>query len=290
MKKKMFRSVSLLLLLAFLFSGYINLKARGQELSVERPETVSKFTILLIGQDQREGVPGKRSDSMILCTFCPGEKKLILTSVLRDLYVKIPQYGYERINAAYALGGWDLLDKTLQENFEIQVDGNMEVDFEKFIEIVDVLGGVTLQLREDEAREINQELSEERLKPGIQTMNGAETLSYARIRCLDPDGDFSRTDRQRKVMEALLQQVRDLKFSEYLPLLKKLLPAVSTDLNTFELLTYGKQILPMLGEIQVESQRIPGPACCRDEVIRGMAVLVPDIPAVKKQIENILAP
>ena len=161
------------------------------------------FHILLIGQDQRPGEPGKRSDSLILCSILPREKKMILTSFLRDLYVKIPGYGYERINAAYAIGGADLLDKTLAENFGIHVDGNIEVDFEHFPRIIDELGGVRLELRADEAREISR-LSDP-VEEGMQRLNGAQALVYARIRRLDADSDFSRTLRQRKLLTALTE-------------------------------------------------------------------------------------
>ena len=286
MKKKIIYPAAVCLAVLLLISPVTVLASDSEQQVKALGE--DKFTFLLIGQDERPGVPGKRSDSMILCTFCPNEKKMILTSVLRDLYVKIPEYGYDRINTAYAVGGWDLLNKTLYENFGIQVDGNVEVDFERFIEIIDVLGGVTLELRSDEAREINMEAQNEDLTEGMQKLNGAQTLIYSRIRSLDPDGDFSRSQRQRKVLTALLDQVRALKFTDYLPLLKKLLPAVKTDLSGFELLTYGKMILPMLETMEVESQRIPGPNGCRDEMIRGMEVLVPEYSVIKEQISNIL--
>ena len=85
--------------------------------------------ILLVGQDRLEGEGRTRSDSMILCTFNKRTRELTLTSFLRDLYVQIPGYGGNRINAAYAYGGMELLEQTLEQNFGVQVDGIVEVDF-----------------------------------------------------------------------------------------------------------------------------------------------------------------
>ena len=100
------------------------------------------INILLIGQDRREDETRARSDSMILCTFRKSEKKLTMTSFLRDTYVKIPGYGQNRINVAYAAGGMPLLNKTLENNFGVHIDGNVEVDFYQFADIGYLLGGV----------------------------------------------------------------------------------------------------------------------------------------------------
>ena len=86
-------------------------------------------SILLIGQDKREGESRQRSDSMILATLDKDQGTVSLTSFMRDLYVAIPGYSTTRINAAYAYGGMDLLDQTLEENFGVKIDGNVEVDF-----------------------------------------------------------------------------------------------------------------------------------------------------------------
>jgi len=111
----------------------------------------STINLLLIGQDQRETDTVSRADSILLCTFRKKEGKLIMTSFLRDLYLPIPGHGSDRINAAYAYGGSALLVKTLSDNFDITIDGTLEVDFSQFAKLIDTLGGVELQLREDEA-------------------------------------------------------------------------------------------------------------------------------------------
>lgn len=117
----------------------------------------SLLNILLIGQDARDGDTQARSDSMILCSYNRKTNTLTMTSFLRDLYVKIPGYGSNRINAAYSFGGTKLLKQTLEDNFGLYIDGCIEVDFSHFSEIIDHVGGVEIQLRRDEAQVINRE-------------------------------------------------------------------------------------------------------------------------------------
>lgn len=108
-------------------------------------------SILLIGQDKREGESRQRSDSMILATLDKDQRTVSLTSFMRDLYVAIPGYSTTRINAAYAYGGMELLDATLEENFGVKIDENVEVDFEVFQVLVDKVGGIDLELTQAEA-------------------------------------------------------------------------------------------------------------------------------------------
>ena len=160
------------------------------------------INILLVGQDRRPGESRARSDSVILCTVNKRTNTLVLTSILRDLYVQIPGYGNNRINAAYAAGGMPLLNETLEYNFGIRVDGNVEVDFTQFQTIVDLMGGVSIELRQDEADLLNRTL-DAGVEAGVQKLSGAQVLQYSRIRSLDGDGDFSRTNRQQKVLRAI---------------------------------------------------------------------------------------
>ena len=243
--------------------------------------------ILLIGQDRREGEETARSDSMILCTYHRKTGNVTMTSFLRDLYVPIPGHHSNRINAAYSEGGAALLDDTLRENFGLHIDGNIEVDFSQFAQIIDLLGGVELELREDEAAEINKETGSD-LAAGTQVLNGAQALTYARIRKLDADGDFSRTSRQRKVMSALLSRYRDMQWKDLLPLMDQLLPLISTDMNYGKLVLLAMEILPKLSSAQITNQRIPADGTFRDEKIDGMAVLSADLEANRQILRDTL--
>lgn len=243
--------------------------------------------ILLIGQDRREGESRARSDSMILCTFNKSTKQLIMTSFLRDLYVQIPGYNSNRINAAYAAGGMSLLDQTLESNFGVYIDGNVEVDFDQFSNIVDLLGGVEIELRQDEADVINQETGSA-LSQGTQVLNGDQALAYARIRSLDADGDFSRTSRQRKVMSALVEAYRDSSLITTLSLLNQLLPMVTTDMSKLELVGYALELFPMLSGAEIVSQRVPADGTYSNRMIDGMAVLVADLDAAREMLVQTL--
>ena len=243
--------------------------------------------ILLIGQDRREGEETARSDSMILCTYHRKTGNVTMTSFLRDLYVPIPGHHDNRINAAYSEGGAPLLDRTLRENFDLHIDGNIEVDFSQFSQIIDLLGGVQLELREDEAAEINKETGST-LSAGVQLLNGEQALTYARIRKLDADGDFSRTSRQRKLMNALLGSYRNIKWKDLLPLIDELLPLISTDMNYGRLVLLAMEILPKLSDAQITSQRIPADGTFTDEKIDGMAVLSADLEANRQLLRETL--
>ena len=184
----------------------------------EKPKTIN---ILLIGQDSRSRTGRSLSDAMILVTINKQTKTITLTSLMRDLYVQIPGYYNNRLNYTYGWGGFDLLDRTLENNFGVRVDGNLEVNFYRFAQLIDILGGVDLELRNDEAAWINRDTGYEGLVGGLQHLNGEQALGYSRIRSLDGDADFSRTARQRKVLTALFNKFRQsdvetlMIFSEY---------------------------------------------------------------------------
>lgn len=247
------------------------------DFSLTGRETVN---ILLIGQDRLEGESRTRSDAILLCTFHKEDSQLTMTSFLRDLYVSIPGHGKNRINAAYAFGGTELLVQTLEENFGITPDGCLEVDFSGFTEIIDALGGVTLELRQDEADAINKATSGT-LAEGTYLLTGQEALTYIRIRKLDADGDFSRTERQRKLLEALLHACKDSSPRTLLSMIRQVVPLVDTDLSKKALLRLALEVLPLLPELHVVGQHIPADGAFSYETIQGMSVLVPDLEAAR---------
>ena len=250
-------------------------------------ESDDVINILLIGQDRRPGETRSRSDSMILCTVNRNDKTIVLTSFMRDLYVQIPGYGNNRINASYAWGGMELLNKTLEQNFGIYIDGNVEVDFEQFTEIVDLLGGVPMELRADEAQYINID-TQSSLTEGMQQLTGKQALSYSRIRNLDADADFSRTNRQRKVLDALFRQVKDAGLVRLLTLLDEVLPMVTTDMGNGEILGYATKVFPMMSGASISSQRVPADGAYKGAMIDGMSVLVADMDQTRQMLQDTL--
>ena len=243
--------------------------------------------ILLIGQDREEGEERARSDSMILCSFNKKSKKLTMTSFLRDLYVKIPGFGSNRINAAYTFGGMELLDRTIRENFGVYIDANVEVDFTQFAQIVNTLGGVEMELRADEAAHITQKTGIE-TQEGKQLLNGEQALTYARIRKLDADGDFARTNRQRKVMTAVIGTYKDAGLGTVLDTVDALFPMVNTDMNPLEVVKYAVDLFPVLSDGELVSQRIPADGAYEDQRIDGMSVLVADMDAARELLRTTL--
>lgn len=246
------------------------------------------LNILLIGRDGGEEESCTRSDSMILCTFHTDSRKLTMTSFLRDLYVSIPGQGKNRLNAAYAFGGSSLLKQTLEKNFGVAIDGCVEVDFTCFPEIIDILGGVTIDLREDEARCIARATGAE-LTAGPQALTGRQALVYARLRKLDADGDFGRSKRQRKVLIALLDSYRDAGLIQGLAMVRTLMPYISTDMPQETLLAHTKTMLPILSGMRLSCQTIPAPGTYTCRRIDGMDVLDADLAAARRLLSDTLA-
>ena len=200
-----------------------------------------------------------------------------MTSFLRDLYVKIPGYKSNRINAAYRFGGTELLNETLCENFGIEVDGNIQVDFRCFEQIIDKLGGVTMELTAAEAEFINKNMGQGELTEGTHLLTGAQALMYARNRH-DTDGDFSRTNRQRKLLNVLLETYKSRKLPQMLALIQDILPMIDTDISKSDLTAYAVSLGPMLSDAEIRTQAIPVAGGYYDAKIDGKWVLVPDIP------------
>lgn len=218
--------------------------------------------ILLIGQDRREGESRQRSDAMILVSINKAKKTVTLTSFLRDMYVQIPGYKANKINASYALGGMKLLDATLEKNFGVQVDGNVEVDFGGFMEIIDLIGGVEIELTEEEAgflnRSGNWDVSSSKgwkLKKGVNQLTGEQALAYSRIRYIGMD--FERSERQRKVLTAVFEKVKGMNLLELNSLLDQILPLITTDLSGSQITGYLMEYAPMLLDLKIVTQRIP---------------------------------
>lgn len=259
---------------------------------VEKMETSEDIiNILLIGQDAR-GNERARSDSMILCTFNKKDNTITMTSFMRDLYVKIPGYYNNRINAAYPAGGMSLLNETLEYNFGVEVDGNVEVNFAHFAEVIDALGGVDIELTGVEANHINEQLYNDgivgTLKEGVNHLDGQQALIYARIRKVGGGGDFRRTERQRTVLNSLIAEFRNADLSTMLGLLEEILPMITTDMSNAQIVSLATELFPMLANCTIVSQRIPADGDYTMTMIDGMSVLVADMDAARELLKETL--
>ena len=220
---------------------------------VGEEETITN--ILLIGQDSLKG-KRERSDTMILITVNQEKNTITLTSFMRDMYVKIPGYYNEKINSAYMLGGMDLLNETLYQNFGIVVDHNVEVSFGQFRQIIDYLGGITLEIDAKEAAFINYANGIKSIQAGEVHLDGNCALAYARYRD-KAAGDFARTERQRKTINALIQQYKNANLSTMIGITNELMGMITTNMTKSEILNYAVEFFPMLATAEIISQRVP---------------------------------
>ena len=169
--------------------------------------------ILLIGCDKASG-GSSRSDSIMIASVNKSTGRITVCSILRDTHLYIPGKRESKVNAAYAWGGANLLIQTIEYNFGIKIDDYATVNFEMFTALVDGLGGVDVEVTEDEADYINNrhrygnEKKPDAFESGESVqLNGYQALWYSRIRKLD--SDFMRTQRQRKVISAIASKVKD---------------------------------------------------------------------------------
>ena len=243
------------------------------------------INIMLIGQDRRPGEGRTRSDVMILCTVNKKTKELTMTSFMRDMYVEIPGYGGDKMNHSYAYGGMKLLDKTLQNNFGVKVDGNVEVDFEGFKDVIDLMGGVDIYLGRTEANYMVSQGYD--VFNGTNRLYGEAALFYARNRSVG-NGDFTRTERQRKVLNALFEKCRGMSLAQLQKLMEKVLPMITTDLTNRQILDYLTDLVPMLSDMKVNTNRVPADDTYKYASIRNMSVLLPDLEANRATLNEIM--
>ncbi len=254
------------------------------------------WNILLIGSDSRDADSRGRSDSMILITLNKEAKEITATSFLRDIYLKIPGKGENRLNAAYAYGGAELLLDTLKLNFKIEVDEYVKVDFFAFIDIIDALGGLTMDVSQEELEvmnfyigELNSLLSEEKGKDtidkaGTYKLNGKQVLAYSRNR-YTKNGDFDRTDRQRKILQSLVNKVYSLNPIELNKLLNTILPQITTNITEGEILLQLFS-MPSYTEYKINQFCIPVKDSYANRRIRGMEVLCIDFKDNRDQLNR----
>lgn len=254
---------------------------------VERLQSDDVLNILLIGQDSNKATGQRsRSDTMILLSLNKKANTITMTSFMRDLYVQIPGgYSDNRINASYRFGGAPLLNATIEKNFGIVIDGNIEVGFDQFAKIIDVLGGVDVELTAAEAKYMQSRGY--MFNAGMCRLNGAQALMYCRIRSID--SDHYRTERQRKVLGAIAESARNMSAGQMLDLINKVLPYVYTDLSDSEVVacaTSGLSILANGGKIQ--SGKVPQGGQYYGSKIMGMQVMVPNLTACNQYLKSFI--
>lgn len=243
---------------------------------VERLQSEDVINILLVGKDaSSSGRP--RTDSMILLSINKKTNSLSMVSLMRDLYVQIPGgYSDNRINAAYRFGGIALLNATVEKNFGIVIDGNVEVDFEQFAKIIDILGGVDIELTAAEAKYLNNRGHYGTMTAGVNHLGGAAALEYCRIRSID--SDHQRTERQRKLLLTVAESAKKMTPTQMLGLIDQVLPYVQTNLSASEIIELATAGLGALTSGNgIKSGKVPQSGQYYGATIMGMQVMVPDL-------------
>lgn len=252
----------------------------------EIPISEDVYNILLIGSDTRVSGEVGRSDAMILVSINQKTQTIYLTSFLRDCYVHVPGYGNTRLNHAFAYGGPALLEETLEENFKVHVDRYVMVDFFSFMDVVDTLGGIWINISEDEREITNSYIWSMNKLLGVEwstdyiwssgwhKLNGKQALCYARDRYTG--NDFDRTQRQRNIISQVILGAKSASASQLVELAQVILPQVTTDLSKTQVLSYAANIGAFMN-YEVISQQIPAAGTYQYATISGMSVISLDL-------------
>lgn len=295
---------ALLLLLAIGVGYYYHI--RGQVYVEYKPNTTKEVTydevegitnVLLIGTDGRTLDEPARSDSIIIATLDNNNKKVKLTSIMRDTLVNIPEYGENKINAAFAFGSAELNDKgelrgaeggasllmdTIEENFDLHLDKYIIVNFWGFEAIIDEIGGIEADIKDYEIEEVNKYIGEATgvnsppiTETGLQTLNGQQALSYARIRYVG-NGNFERGERQNKVLVQVATKLKEVNPIKYVSIANELAKQVKTNIDIPEALNLAYTIYKF-PTLEFEQLQIPqAELIARDNLYkdRGWCLLI----------------
>ena len=247
-KKIVITLILILILLPVALFGYLYYKITSIP-SDTQAEGITN--ILLLGTDGRENESAYRSDCMMIVTIDNTNKSVKLTSLARDTYVDIPGEGMGKLNASYFWGKESLLFKTIENEFGLEIDKFIQIDFNGLMDVITKLGGVDVEISQKDMEAVNSMIPstyEDYDNPdkgemkliegtGVQTLTGYQAICYCRVR--DIDSAIYRDERQRKVIMAIASKFKSMPVSEYPSLVKTLTPYVNTNIGSVELLNLG---------------------------------------------------
>lgn len=257
------------------------------------------INILLIGTDSREkNLDSGRSDTMMICSLNKETGEVKITSLARDTLVTMGEHGHQnRLNAAHTFGGANLLMQTINRTYGMNIEHYVTVNFYGVCDIVDVLGGVHVQLHEGEAWAINSGASSEYGAYGEGGITpipndateadlcGVQALSFARIRKLD--NDFGRQDRQRRVLLGMFNKIKECSILEITSVIKTCLQHVKTNLPFTQIITLAVGILDH-GVAGISMQAFPDEGEYKYESVDGASMLLVDYEYGKQKIHNFI--
>jgi polyisoprenyl-teichoic acid--peptidoglycan teichoic acid transferase len=273
-------------------------KTQVEEKQVEE-KVYDKFdnqiiNIALFGVDRRDTNERGRADSTMILTVDFKHNKLKLSSLMRDMYLDIEGHGKTKFNHAYSYGGAPLAIKTINQTFGTDIRDYVTVDFFTLEKIIDEIGGVEIDVKEEEYPLINQYMSEvakiqkedvvELEGSGLQTLNGKQAVAYARIRYVG-NGDFERTERQRKVLSQMVSKVQGMNKAELPALAMKIMPFIETSLDVNTITDMGMQYLSE-GINEMEQDRFPRDGYWKALNLKSGWYMNVDLEETQKQLQD----
>ncbi|MBC6002490.1 LCP family protein [Paeniclostridium sp. NSJ-45] len=225
-----------------------------KEAKQEALKNEKSMNIALFGLDRRSKEEKSRADSIMVANINFETKTINLVSILRDTLVDIKGHGRDKLNHSYAYGGPELSMETINLNFDLDINKYVSVDFFSLAKVIDIIGGVDIDLKDYEANQINQNLNEinniEKLPAGtdyiqgsgLKTLNGRQAVAYCRIRKVG-NGDYERTQRQRNVLKAILVKYEKLDSGKRFEVSMEMMSQVTTNIPINDIKELQSKIL-----------------------------------------------
>ena len=234
-------------LYSYIFSDYKSREFTNDKeqlgISAQRNEE-GLYHIAVFGIDVTDGVG--RSDCTMILSLDTKNGQIKVSSLLRDSYVSIKGHGKDKLNHAYAYGGAELMLHTINTNFDMNITEYVVLDFDDVAMLVDAIGGLDMEISQAEKNQINK-LTADTHAPlasaGVVHLDGAQITAYGRIRNID--NEIYRTGRQRRVLQAVLDKLKDINYLKYPQLLHKFLPMLETSLEKEEMTGFVLRAVPL---------------------------------------------
>ena len=254
------------------------------------------INLALFAVDRRDKNQEGNSDVIMIITIDQVTKKIKMSSIMRDTYVNIEGKGMDKINAAFALGGPQLAIKTINQNFDMDIQDYINVDFFGTAKMIDALGGVEINVKPEEIPYLNNYLKEisiienippvNVINPGIQVLNGRQTVAYTRIRAVGR-GDYERTERQRTVLIALFNKMKGAGPALYPVFMNQILPNMETSLSGMNLFKIGGDLLNSKSKT-IEQARFPLDSSSKGIRVNNIWYLSADLKVTAAALHNFI--
>ena len=245
-------------------------------LSDQQKEMLNNVNILVLGCDEREGENQASADVIIVATIRPDDKEVSLFSIPRDTRVAIEGHGKDKINHAMAFGGIPLITDSVELLLGIQIDHAVKVNFDGFINVIDALGGVNINVPE----KMYKPLEAIDLLPGYQTLYGEDALAFVRWRG-DGLGDYGRIARQQQFIAALTEKVKNMSVGQALDVLDAVMDSIETDMSVREMTSYATNLIGLSSD-KVHTYSFVGGSV----YINGVNYVEPDMEEIKAIVDK----